>query len=71
MVASLGYEDICHELPNLDPMEIPKMIEQVPMLQLNELSKPLQQLLNQNQWENSHQKVYTTATKWRTKYPQH
>ena len=45
LMAAKGYENIRCELPNLDPMEIPKIMEQVPMPQLNELLKPLQQLL--------------------------
>ena len=46
LMAAEGYgkHQTC-ELPNLDPMEIPKIMEQVPMPQMNELSKPLQQLL--------------------------
>ena len=46
LMAASGYEDTRHELPNLNPLEIPKMIEQVPMPQVTELSKPLQQLLS-------------------------
>ena len=46
LMAASGYEDIHHELPNLNPLKIPKMIEQVPMSQVTELSKPLQQLLS-------------------------
>lgn len=45
MMAAARYEDIRCELPNLNPMEIPKMMEQVPMPEINELSKSLQQLL--------------------------
>ena len=45
LMAAKGYENIRHELPNLDPMEIPKIMEQVPMPQMTEFSKPLQQLL--------------------------
>ena len=44
-MAASGYKDIHCELPNLNPLEITKMIEQVPMPQVTELSKPLQQLL--------------------------
>ena len=44
-MASKGYKNIRCELPNLDLMEIPKIMEQVPMPQMHELSKPLQQLL--------------------------
>ena len=45
LMASEGYENIRHELPNLDLMEIPKIMEQVPMPQMNKLLKTLQQLL--------------------------
>ena len=45
MMAAAGYEDIRCELPNLNSLEIPKMMEQIPMPQLNVLSKLLQQLL--------------------------
>ena len=46
LMATSDYEDIRHKLPNLNPIEIPKIIEQVPMPQIAELSKPLQQLLS-------------------------
>ena len=39
------------------------MIEQVPMPQLNELSKPLQQLLNKTSEKNYHQEICTTIVK--------
>ena len=45
LMAVKGYENIRCELPNLDPMEIPKEMEQVPMPQMNKLLQPLQQLL--------------------------
>ena len=45
LMAASSYEDIHQELPNLNLLEIPKMIEQVPIPQVTELSKPLQQLL--------------------------
>ena len=45
MVAS-GYEDIHKELPNLDPIEVPQLMEQVPIPKLTEHSKPFQQLLS-------------------------
>ena len=45
-MAASGYEDICKELPNLDPVEVPQMMEQVPIPQLTEHSKPFQQLLS-------------------------
>ena len=38
-MADKGYKNIRCELPNLDLMEIPKIIEQVPMPQMNELIK--------------------------------
>ena len=41
LMAAKGYKNIRHELPNLDPMEIPKIIEQVPVPQRNDLSKSL------------------------------
>ena len=52
LMAAEGYENIRHELPNLDPMEIPQTMEQVLMPQLNELSKPLQQLLTKTTKKN-------------------
>ena len=45
LMATEGYKNIRCELPNLDLIEIPKIMEQVLMPQMNELSKPLQQLL--------------------------
>ena len=45
-MAASSYKDICHELTNLNPLKIPKIIEQVPMPQVTELSKPLQQLVS-------------------------
>ena len=52
LMAAKGYKNIRCELPNLDPIEIPKMIEQVPMPQINKLSKPLQQLLTMTSERN-------------------
>ena len=44
-MAASSYEDIRKELPNLDPVEVPQLMEQVPIPQLTEHSKPFQQLL--------------------------
>ena len=46
LMAASGYEDIHKELPNLDPVEVPQLMEQVPIPQLTEHSKPFQQLLS-------------------------
>ena len=46
LMAASGYEDLRSELPNLNPTDISKLIEQVPMPQMTELSKPLKQLLS-------------------------
>ena len=46
LMAASGYEDICKELPNLDPVEVPQLMKQVPIPQLTEHSKPFQQLLS-------------------------
>ena len=46
LMAAYGYEDICKELPNLDPVEVPQLMEQVPIPQLTENSKPFQKLLS-------------------------
>ena len=56
MVAS-GYEDLRRKLPNLNPIDIPKLIEQVPMPQMTELSKPLKQLLSKTSEKNNHPEV--------------
>ena len=34
LLAAQGYKEIRKEIPNLDPLEIPKMFEQVPMPQM-------------------------------------
>ena len=46
LMAASGYEDIHKELPNLYPVEVPQLMEQVPIPQLTEHSKPFQQLLS-------------------------
>ena len=43
LMAASGYEDIGKELPNLDPAEVPQLMEQMPIPQLTEHSKPFQQ----------------------------
>ena len=44
-LATQGYEHIQQELPNLDPLEVPKLIEDRLLPQLQEHTKPMQQLL--------------------------
>ena len=46
LMAATNCEDICKELPNLDPVEVPQLMEQVPIPQLTEHSKPFQQLVS-------------------------
>ena len=48
LMAAQGYEDIRKELPNLDPMDLPKIFEQVPMPTLEKHTLPLQQLLTRS-----------------------
>ena len=48
LMAASSYEDIHKELPNLDPVEVSQLMEQVPTPQLTEHSKPFQQLLSKN-----------------------
>ena len=45
-MAASSYEDIHKELPNLDPVEVPQLMEQVPIPQLTEHSKLFQQPLS-------------------------
>ena len=52
LLAAQGYEEIRKEIPNLDPLEIPKMFEQVPMPQMEQHTLPLQQLLAHTEEKN-------------------
>ena len=45
-MAASSYEDIHKELPNLYLVKVPQLMEQVPIPQLTEHSKPFQQLLS-------------------------
>ena len=56
-MAVSGYEGIHKELTNLNPVEVPHLMEQVPIPQLTEHSKPFQQLLSKNSKNTIIQKI--------------
>ena len=60
LMAASGYEDIRKELPNLDPVEVPQLMEQVPIPQLTEHSKPFQQLLSKTSEKTIISKICAT-----------
>ena len=70
LMAAKGYKNIRHELSNLDPMEIPQIMVQVHMPQMNELSKPLQQLLTKTTGKTIVIKfIHQLLFKWRPNHP--
>ena len=51
-IAATGYEEIRHALPSINPIEVPQIIKQVPLPQIEGISRSMKTLLEKMPEEN-------------------
>ena len=59
-IAAMGYEEIRQALLSINPIEVPQIIEQVPLPQIEGISRSMKTLLEKMPEENIIKKLHFT-----------